>query len=193
MEGGAPTAPVYPRRAIGHPDEMPIVAFENRRTTPLKLVIEPAGETHEVPHLATAGIRYSVEEGAEDRSTSLVIEDGIEFWCNAESVEVDIVLPSPFETLLWDICVNLGFCGGMVDGKPTYAADLIPAEGFLSAEAFADLAIVAEGAWPNLDEARLRWGKTLEAKFVEHLGEAVAPVKGLTEYHRRPFDAPEPS
>jgi hypothetical protein len=167
---------------------MPIVAFENRRTDTLKLVIEPAGDTHDVPHLATAGIRYFLEEGVDDRSTTLIGEDRIEFWCNAACVEVDVVHPSPFEKLLWDICVNLGFCGGIVAGTPTHVGDLIPSEGFLSAEAFADLALTAEGGWTNVDEAWTRWGKTLEAKFVEHLGAAVVPVEVLKELQRAPFD-----
>lgn len=172
---------------------MPIVAFENLRTESLKLVIEPIGETHEVPHLATVGIRYSLDEGAEDRSTSVVSEFGIEFWCNSESVEVDIVRASPFDTLLWDICVNLGFCGGLVEGEPTCVRDLIPAEGLLSAGAFAKLAIRAEGNWPDPDGAHRRWGETLEAKFAEHLGGPVVPVQELKGDRRRPFDEPASS
>lgn len=171
---------------------MPIVAFQNYRAALLELVIEPMGERHEVPHLATAGIRYTLDEGTEDRSTSVVGDDRIEFWCDAKSVEVDIVLPSPFESLLWDICANLGFCGGLVNGEPTHVGDLVPKSGSLSAEAFADFAIFAEGAWPNADEARLRWGRTLEAKFVEHLGAPLVPVGLLKESHRRPFDLPDP-
>jgi hypothetical protein len=172
---------------------MPIVAFENRRTATLELVIEPGGETHEVPHLATAGILYSLDEGAEDRSMSVVEDDRIEFWCNAVDVKVDIVLPSPFESLLWDICANLGFCGGLVKGEPTHVSDLLPAAGSISAEEFANFAMRAEGDWPIADDARLgRWRERLQAKFIEHLGAPVVPVATLKEIQRRPFDAPEP-
>jgi hypothetical protein len=166
---------------------MPIVAFENRRTAPLELVVEPMGERHEVPHLATVGIRYTLEDGVEDFSTSVVGDQDIEFWCNAASVEVDIVYPSPFDRLLWDICVNLGFCGGLMNGEPTHVSDLIPEAGVLGAAAFADLVIRADGGGPT----RLR--QALEAKFVEHLGVPVVPVEQLKGNHRRPFDPPDPA
>jgi len=156
----------------------------------LRLVIEPLHEHYEVPHLATAGIRYRPDEGEEDRSTSVVGEDQIDFWCNAHAVEVDIVHPSPYEKLLWDICVNLGFCGGLVNGVPTHVSDLLPADGTIDAEAFAALAIQAEGGW-DVDQARRRWSETLEAKFVEHLGSREVPVGALKEIQRRPFDEPE--
>jgi hypothetical protein len=170
---------------------MPIVAFENRRPATLNLVIEPKGERYEVPHLATVGIRYSLDEEAEDRCTSVVGEDDIEFWCDAATVEVDIVHALPISRLLWDICVQLGFCGGIVEGKPTHVQDLIPGSGFISAQAFAELAISAEGGEPETDEARLRhWRDILAAKFVEHLGGAVAPVEALRGIERRPFDPP---
>lgn len=167
---------------------MPIVAFENRQRSTLRLVIQPGEETHEVPHLANVGIRYTLDEGAEDFSTSVVSDDCIEFWCNAGSVEVDVVHPSPGERLLWAICVELGFCGGVANGVPTHVTDLLPEDGLVSAADFADLAIRAEGGWETVEEGRLRWSATLEAKFVEHLGAAAVPVKALKEMSRRPFD-----
>jgi hypothetical protein len=171
---------------------MPIVAFENLRTETLELAIEPDGRSYEVPHLATAGIRYALDEGAEDRSTSVVWEQRIEFWCNAAGVEVDVVRPSPFERLLWDICVNLGFCGGLVKGEPTHVSDLLPESGPIGADAFADLVLSAEGDEPFADEARLRWRDRLAAKFVEHLGAPAVPVELLKRIRRRPFD-PDPA
>lgn len=181
------TAPLYPAR-------MPIVDFQNYRTAPLRLVIEPAGLEYEVAHLGTAGVRYSLAEGEEDRSTSVVGDDRIEFWCNAAKVEVDVVAALPVTKLLWHICVDLGFCGGLVDGEPTYVADLIPASGLISAESFANLAIRADGSDPSRDDAKTRgWREKLEAKFIEHLGSPVVPVETLKRSERRPFDASEPS
>lgn len=169
---------------------MPIVAFQNYRTETLRVEIEPIGQLLELPQRSTAGIRYTVNAGDEDRSTTVMTDGAIEFWCNAQSVEVDIVHPSAFENLLWELCVELGFCGGLVDGVPTHVCDLLPEDGSISAETFAALAIQAEGTWPDPEAARLRWGKTIEEKFVEHLGAAVVPVGRLKETGRRPFDRP---
>lgn len=78
---------------------MPIVEFENGNDEPLLLVIEPWGEQHEVPHLARAGVRYALQQGAEDRCYSALSRQRIEFWCNADSYEIDVVCASAVEKL----------------------------------------------------------------------------------------------
>src|SRR4051812_23856595 len=146
---------------------MPIVEFENRDRTPLMLMIEPSGERHEVPHLARAGIRYSLQEGVEDRCYSAVSAQEISFWCDADSYEIEIVCPSAAGRLLWEICVGGGWCGGIVDGKPTSVDDLLPATGSVTAREFASLAVQASG-WPANEppkEHDLDW---ISAKFIEH-------------------------
>lgn len=162
---------------------MPIVAFQNYREAPLVVVVEPMGERHEVPHRATLGIRYTLENGAEDRSTSVVGDQEIGFWCDAASVEVDIVYPAPFDNLLWDICVKLGFCGSVIDDEPSHVCDLIPESGSVTAEQFADLVMQAEGF------AKDSWRESLAARFVEHFGEAVVPAERLQMNLRSPFDS----
>lgn len=120
-------------------------------------------------------------------------DDSIEFWCDAVDVEVDVVGPSGMSRLLWDICVNLGFCGGLMDGEPTDVLDLLPPAGPVTAAMFAKLAVVADGAKPDGVEAQLRrWGPSLEAKFVEHLGASVVPAETLRKTERRPFDPTDP-
>jgi hypothetical protein len=42
---------------VGHPLWMPVAQFKNRNETPLVLSVEPWGDKHEIPHLATAGMR----------------------------------------------------------------------------------------------------------------------------------------
>ena len=166
---------------------MPIMVFENRNEATLILTVGPWEHRHEVPHLAEAGIRYAVTEGSEDRSYSSVSELGIEFWCNADSYEIDIVLPSPKDRLLWEICVLGGWCGGLVDGEPCHVQDLVPKTGIVTAEEFAQLTVKADG-WPRSappKEHHLRW---LEAKFVEHLGGPSADAEILHHFTRRPFD-----
>jgi len=163
------------------------MVFENRNEATLILTVRPWEHRHEVPHLAAAGIRYAVTEGLEDRSHSSVSELEIDFWCNADSYEIDIVHPSPTDRLLWEICLKGGWCGGLVEGEPTHVLDLLPASGDVTAEEFATLTMRADG-WPSsepLEEKHLRW---LQDKFVEHLGGPSADVALLHHVTRRPFD-----
>jgi hypothetical protein len=165
---------------------MPVIEFHNRNETPLILVVEPCGERCEIPHLATAGVRYLPEDGAEDRSSCVVSDGQIEFWCNTDTCDIDVVHPSAFEKLSWDICVNGGWCGGIVDGKPTRVEDLLPESGLVTARHFAELAIRADG-WPvssPLPENHLLW---LETKFVEHLGAQSALAEDFRQDPAIPF------
>lgn len=169
---------------------MAIVEFENFNDAPLVLVIEPWGDRHELPHLARAGVRYSVTDGAEDRCYSAVSGQTIDLWCGADRYDIDIVHPSPCQRLLWDICARGGWCGGIVDGKPTRVGDLIPVAGTVTAEDFAQLSVRADG-WPTSEppkEHHLRW---LEAKFVEYLGGRSVEAQLLHRTARRPFDVEE--
>ena len=165
---------------------MAIAVFQNRRQSLLALTIEPCGERHELPHLGEIGIRYTLTEGAEDRCYASVSDEGVDFWCNAESFEVDIVQPSARDKLLWDICVNGGWCGGLVNGQPTSVDDLLPTEGRVTAEEFARLAIRADG-WPEgkpMVERHRRW---LEERFREHLGADSVSAEALHRLSPRPF------
>lgn len=165
---------------------MPIVEFENRNELPLVLIVQPWGDEHEVLHLATAGIRYSLKDGAEDRCYTVVANGKVEFWCNADCYDLEIVNPSAWHRLTWDICVNGGWCGGIVDGNPTTVDDLLPRTGEISAQQFAEFVIRADG-WPNgeqFEDKHLRW---LEAKFIEHLGAASVGTEVLRYNAARPF------
>jgi hypothetical protein len=170
-----------------HSRWMPVVEFENRNETPLVLLIEPWGERHEVPHLARAGIRYTLSEGTEDRCYTAVSKQEIEVWCNGDSYEIDIVPALPSDKLMWEICVRGGWCGGIVEGKPTRVVDLIPASGTVTAEDYAKMTLHADG-WPASEPPKgdhLRW---LEGKFVEHLGSSSVDAEVFHGTARRPFD-----
>ncbi|MFZ5748789.1 MAG: hypothetical protein ACOY45_14185 [Pseudomonadota bacterium] len=52
---------------------------------------------------------------------------------------------SPFDALMHHLCVDMGYCGGMVDGVPMHATDLLPASGVVTADSFADLVMRADG------------------------------------------------
>jgi len=165
---------------------MLVAEFQNRNESPLVLTVEPWGHRHEVPHLAIAGIRYALKDGAEDRCHSVVEEGTVEFWCNADAYEYDIVHPSPFDRLSWDICVNGGWCGGIVDGNPTTVEDLLPRTGAVNARQFAELALRADG-WPEdeaFEDKHLSW---LQARFVYHLGAESVNAEELRRNAARPF------
>ena len=177
-----------PRAAyIGHTASMRIVEFQNYNKAPLVLLVEPWGQRHEVPHLATAGIRYAVPEGTEDRCYSLVSGQEIRVWCNANSYEIDIVCPLPCERLMWDICVRGGWCGGIVDGEATTVYDLLPASGTVTARLFAELTVRADG-WPASEPLREEHLRALEELFIEHLGQPSVDVEELQRVPRRPFE-----
>lgn len=166
---------------------MIILAFENWHETPLTIVVEPGGDEHEVPHLATAGIRYAPKEGAADRTTCVMSESRVEVWCDADHHEIEIVHPSAFDRLSWEICVGGGWCGGIVEGEPTTVDDLLPVSGTVSARDFAKLVIRADG-WPESDaapEKHLRW---LEMKFIERLGAVSVDALTLRRNLARPFE-----
>ncbi len=166
---------------------MVIKAFSNRGEEPLTVGVDPWGDTHLVPHLATLGIRYAPKAADCDRSSCDVSPNRVEFWCEADGYEVDLVLPSAFDRLLWDICVRGGCCGGLVDGVPTHVEGLLPEVGEVTAQAFVALVSraegYAEGEGPSHDQRV--W---LEARFVEHMGAQSAPAATLRRNLRRPFD-----
>ncbi|KQN36474.1 hypothetical protein ASG37_12765 [Sphingomonas sp. Leaf407] len=166
---------------------MPVVEFENRKQRPLVLSIEPTGDRIEVPPLGRAAIRYSLPEHAEDRYHAAIGEHRIDVWCDAGDYEVDIVPPSPSDRLLWAICVELGYCGGVVDGEPVTVTDLIPAAGVMTAGEFAELAIRADG-WPASSPLPDNALRRLQTKFVECFGRTSVEADVFHRVTRRPFD-----
>ena len=49
-----------------------------------------------------------------------------------------------------DVCVYYGWCGGLVDGKPSHVDGFIPEDGPVSAEHFIEWLFLAEGLRPTL-------------------------------------------
>lgn len=161
---------------------MAIFEFMNENEATLSLTIQPWGDKFEVPHLARVGIRYSLDEGVEDRCLFAVEGGSVEFWCNAAIFEIDIIHPSALDRLSRDICVTGGWCGGLVDGIPTTVYDLLPQTGEVDARQFAELVVRAEG--DPLEGETLPW---LEAKFVEHFGAHSVSAESLLRLTPRPF------
>jgi hypothetical protein len=167
---------------------MPIAVFENNTTKPLTFVVEPSNEQYEVPVLARVGVRYSFEDGVVDRTFADVGEGIVRFWCDSQSREVELVYPTPFDLLLTDVCVRLGFCGGLVNDKPTHVTRLLPTTGIVTAEEFARLAISAECDQRSSPDKELRWEVLLVAAFIEHLGAASVPAESLVQNLALPFE-----
>lgn len=148
-------------------------------------MIEPSGETYELPVLADAGVRYVFSDPAESRTSTTFTSDTIEFWCDASAIDVDIVIPSAFEYLMWDVYAVGGFSGGVIDGKFRCADDYVPQSGLIDARVFADCILRAEGEF-NPSDSKLRARRWLEDEFKRRLGDAPVPVS-VMEPSRCPF------
>ncbi|MEO0894644.1 MAG: hypothetical protein AAFY35_18765 [Pseudomonadota bacterium] len=86
---------------------------------------------------------------------------------------------SPYEALLHDVCVRLGFCGGMVDGKPSHVSDFIPDEGSVSAKQFSNWVFLAEGMEEPLSQPFIDMKRDIERLFVKHLSAEAVDVSIL--------------
>lgn len=76
---------------------------------------------------------------------------------------------SGYDGLLHEVCVGLGFCGSVVDGKPLQVDDFIPEHGPVSADEFVQSVILAEGMDPNGGTAT-KHAASLRQAFVRHMG-----------------------
>ena len=67
------------------------------------------------------------------------------------------------------VCVGLGYCGSVKDGKPVHVTMFIPDEGTVTADQFVDWVYLAEGQDPNDDLAR-RHKRLIRSAFVACMG-----------------------
>jgi hypothetical protein len=76
-----------------------------------------------------------------------------------------------YERLLHRICVDLGWCGSIVDGQDRHVHDFLPDSGRVSVEQFVEWVILADGEDPKgqLSQER-QWRERLEAVFIECMG-----------------------
>jgi hypothetical protein len=65
-----------------------------------------------------------------------------------------------------EICGDLGFCGGWVNGRASHVDNYIPASGTVTSAHFAKWVLEAEG----LDSEYSTYQHALEAAFVRHMG-----------------------
>lgn len=101
-----------------------------------------------------------------------------------------------FDRLMKECAAN-GFCGGLRNGEPCHVRDYLPAVGEVTAEAFAELMIYAEGdttpgrkrhgrtlqdLLSGKDDPEMRdtkWRALIEGLFLKHMGAAAADVSAL--------------
>ena len=79
---------------------------------------------------------------------------------------------SAYDTLLNEVCVDLGFCGSVANGEPLHVDQFIPECGPVSADQFVDWIFRAEGINPDGEDCR-RHAASIREAFVRHMGSDV--------------------
>jgi hypothetical protein len=82
-----------------------------------------------------------------------------------------------FDALMQRLCVGLGWCGGIVDGRKCSVMDFIPSEGPVSADQFVDWVIRGDGGDPATTPKS--WKTHIRAAFVLHMGGEVVDASRL--------------
>lgn len=83
---------------------------------------------------------------------------------------------SAYDALLEEVCVQLGFCGSVVDGQSLHVDLFLPQIGPVSADVFADAVFKAEGLKTDGSTAHVHRQSIREA-FVRHMGGAEADAR----------------
>lgn len=79
-----------------------------------------------------------------------------------------------------EVCVGRGWCGGIVNDKPSHVDDFIPETGPVSAEQFVEWLLRADGVDPSSEP--VKWAKHVDAlreAFVRHMGADVIDASAL--------------
>jgi hypothetical protein len=85
-----------------------------------------------------------------------------------------------YDALIYEICVGLGFCGCIKDGKPLHVDKFIPSEGPVTADQFADWVFLADDMNPNSEPKRWEDLKDkIKLAFVRHMGAELVDAKLL--------------
>jgi hypothetical protein len=86
-----------------------------------------------------------------------------------------------YNTLIYDICARMGWCGSVVDGKPRHVDHYIPGNGEVSADQFVEWVFLAEGYHPheNGEERTNRHRIALRETFIRHMGSEMIDAQRL--------------
>lgn len=77
---------------------------------------------------------------------------------------------SPYEALMHDVCVGLGYCGCIKHDRPMHVDFLIPPYGPVTADQFAEWVILADNMNPNTDGHKTE----IREAFLKHMGGEIA-------------------
>lgn len=85
-----------------------------------------------------------------------------------------------YDVLMDEICVGLGFCGCIKNGKPLRVAHFIPSKGPVTADQFAEWVFLADDMNPNSEPKRWENLKDkIKRAFVRHMGSETVDAKLL--------------
>ncbi|AXU19141.1 hypothetical protein C7W88_09050 [Novosphingobium sp. THN1] len=85
-----------------------------------------------------------------------------------------------YNALMHEVCVGRGWCGGIVNGKPSHVDDFIPETGPVSADQFVEWLFLADGVDPSSDPAKWERHKAgLREAFVRHMGAEMLDASAL--------------
>lgn len=87
---------------------------------------------------------------------------------------------TPYEAMMHEFCVDLGWCGALVDGRSQHVDDYLPECGEVTADQFVEWLVRADGEDPDSELcARRDWKAKLKSVFVKHMGAEVVSVESL--------------
>jgi hypothetical protein len=80
---------------------------------------------------------------------------------------------SAYDALLWELCVNFGFCGCIKDGRPLHVDRFVPSTGPVTADQFVEWVFLADDMNPNSEPKR--WSSLkdkIKGAFIRHMGDS---------------------
>ena len=85
-----------------------------------------------------------------------------------------------FEALVHEVCVERGWCGGALEGRPCHVTDFIPENGPVAADQFVDWLFMADGMDPTAEPEKWQQHKEdLRHAFVRHMENVVVDARRL--------------
>lgn len=85
-----------------------------------------------------------------------------------------------FDASMHEVCVDRGWCGGIVNDRPMHVTDLLPENGMVTADQFVGWLFEADDVDP--DEDREKWQPHIDGlrdAFVRHMGSSSVDVQEL--------------